>query len=494
MYATPSRVVDFCEQIGLTPKNWEVATLDERYSKLEQLESCIAHHEVRKPAEIIREDVPLELCGYVERNPTTGGTNIAINENWVKMGDEKGYLMSVATLAHESHHAYQLEALVGGIWHQNTHQTLEWFRNTVEGYVSMGDSYEAYTKQSIELSAMEHGKKVGDLLCLDYNLKRYEEINTSPQHSLSDLFGRNEEIPAKKPLESVMDGLPRFGDNTSSEQAFEFSHTTKMAENAQLSDRSSGSRVLEAINAKKEPLQDLITDWKEYGRTRPSENLVIVPTADEAIVANRMCQQECFSDGRLKGDPVPGAHSTLFKGDRVVFKKASEFYKVAEGCLGTITSVRKDKQQFDTRLDSGKTATIAWDKYKDFDLGYAVTVDHAQPLKTRNAYLLVDATVQEKMSSEVPNVRVLNNVHLYADKMTAGLDLETLAKKMKVSHQKDLALDHHRPHAREAEQRKPSPPVAPIKPTPSPKSELSKVPPSPAPPRIEPQRGIGIKR
>ena len=242
----------------------------------------------------------------------------------------------------------------------------------------------------------------------------------------------------------------------------------------------------------------LVRDWRKEGTKSPKDHLILATTNEDTKTINKLCQRESKNAGRLSGLRIPSDHTWAYKGDRIVFNENSKFYGVSNGSLGTITAVRPLKEQFDARLDSGETVSISWKNYRDFDLGYAVTTHKAQGMTVNNAYILAGGMMQDRELSYVQVSRARNETRIYTDKVTAGPNLETLAKQMKVSHQKDLALDHHAPYARK--------PVAPVavapvsvarsKPNPSPKPEPPKVPPSPAPPRTEPQpqRGIGINR
>ena len=181
----------------------------------------------------------------------------------------------------------------------------------------------------------------------------------------------------------------------------------------------------------------LIDHWKNRGVLKPQQNLILAGTNADAGEMNALAQAERKKAGRLGWVGVKVNGQKLYKGDRVLFEKNARALGVANGTLGTITSI--DRNTLTARLDNGRYVDIPLRQYDQLRLGYAVTSHKAQGMTTRNAYVLIDSSIQHREISYVQASRASALTRFYVDEATAGKHLINLPKLMSRSREKVMA-------------------------------------------------------
>jgi conjugative relaxase-like TrwC/TraI family protein len=183
----------------------------------------------------------------------------------------------------------------------------------------------------------------------------------------------------------------------------------------------------------------LIKDWKAKGISRPDQNLILAGTRADAAVLNLLAQEERIKARTLGSKSFKRGKERIYAGDRVLFTKNSTRLGVQNGTLATVEKI--DRTFLTARLDAGETVKIPLARYKDFQLGYAVTTHKAQGMTTKNTFVLLDARMQDLHLSYVEASRAQLSTSFYVDKPTAGKNLEKITHTMSQSHEKRLATD-----------------------------------------------------
>ena len=181
-------------------------------------------------------------------------------------------------------------------------------------------------------------------------------------------------------------------------------------------------KILEQKNAyheivDREKLQDeIIKKVTNIKQDEQKENLLLVQTNADRKIYNNKIQKVFIEQGRLttgntfKIENSEGRQERrkIYEGDRIVLLandsmffreiKGGLYYaktKVNNGTMGTVKRVENDK--IVVSLDNGKMVYFNPEKYKNFDLAYAVTNYKAQGMTVKNC--LVDMTTKGKSNN-----------------------------------------------------------------------------------------------
>src|SRR5207237_820370 len=92
-------------------------------------------------------------------------------------------------------------------------------------------------------------------------------------------------------------------------------------------------------------------------------------------------------------------------------------------------------------FDDGRFQTIPTKDYEHVKLGMCVSTHKGQGSTVDRAYVLAGGCMQDKEITYVQLSRAREKTLVYADEMSAGPELKTLARQMKSSRQKQFAHD-----------------------------------------------------
>lgn len=185
-------------------------------------------------------------------------------------------------------------------------------------------------------------------------------------------------------------------------------------------------------------IRAIVADWKANGG-QAEQNLILAATNQEARAINRLIQDERRRAGELGPARVTVGGETFQEGDRVLFTRNSRLYGVKNGTLATVEEIDNSHQTIRARLDNGDRRTISLQRYEHIRLGYAVTTHKAQGATAENVFVLAGGPMQDRELSYVQASRARGETRIYTDQVSAGDGLASLARQMRVSHQKSLA-------------------------------------------------------
>jgi conjugative relaxase-like TrwC/TraI family protein len=165
----------------------------------------------------------------------------------------------------------------------------------------------------------------------------------------------------------------------------------------------------------------LVSDWFDGKPHKRHKQVILTTTEHEAKQMNVLVQQERIKRGEIYGflqcislgvrvpkqhlrerllpfkkDPPAGDGEKLYKGDRVVFKLKSGYYKVNAGELGTVKKTHFLDHAVTVQLDSGKLITVSVKHYRHLGLGYAHAMKDAPRSLLERAYVLLGSHSKEK--------------------------------------------------------------------------------------------------
>jgi conjugative relaxase-like TrwC/TraI family protein len=187
-----------------------------------------------------------------------------------------------------------------------------------------------------------------------------------------------------------------------------------------------------AINA-------IAKEWCACAQHAPESCIALAPTRQDVQSLNRKIQQERSSALGLTHLTVNG--EKLHAQDRVLFTENADWLGVKNGTLGTITRVRLGTRTLEVRLDNGRKTEIPLKHYQQVTLGYAMTVHKAQGITVDNSLILLGGSMQDREMAYVQASRARQETKFFTDRFEAGPGLQDLAKQLKVSRQKTLAID-----------------------------------------------------
>lgn len=200
----------------------------------------------------------------------------------------------------------------------------------------------------------------------------------------------------------------------------------------------------------------LVETWKDAGGPeRPDRHIVLTQTRSDARLVNALCQSE-----RLATTQQSSACSTVidnikyFEGDRVLFHKALRRQGIENGHFARIVSIDPARQTIAVRLERertprerarglGQTVNVRLSDIakESLTLGFAATAHKLQGATVDHSYVLLSGPLSSKEMAYVQATRARFSTHLFADRTTAGRDLERLEKAMTRSREKKLAHD-----------------------------------------------------
>lgn len=186
-------------------------------------------------------------------------------------------------------------------------------------------------------------------------------------------------------------------------------------------------------------IQEMIADWKA-SNVPIGQRLILTSTNQEARNVNRLIQDDRRSAGELGQNRVYLSGETFYEGDSILFTRNSRLYGVKNGTLGTIEAIGADRQSILAHFDNGDRRTIDLRSYGHIRLGYAMTTHKAQGVTAEHIFALAGGSMQDRELSYVQTSRARGETHIYTDQVSAGKNLTLLARQMRHSRRKDMAL------------------------------------------------------
>ncbi len=198
--------------------------------------------------------------------------------------------------------------------------------------------------------------------------------------------------------------------------------------------------ALDVCRDRQEAKEHLLAAWETKGVDRPQENLILCGKNIDAVGINRAAQELRKAAGILGDRSVTVGSEEFHKGDRMLFTRNHYGIGVKNGDLGTVRHVSPLFGTVTVELDSGSSRTFSAKAYKDVRLGYAVTTHKAQGMTATNTFILTDEAMQDRELSYVQASRAKQQTRIFTTRMEAGDELAELARRMAVSHEKELAM------------------------------------------------------
>jgi conjugative relaxase-like TrwC/TraI family protein len=198
--------------------------------------------------------------------------------------------------------------------------------------------------------------------------------------------------------------------------------------------------LLTITDDRHEAMKALVASWKEGGIRSPEEQLIFSGTREEAVMLNRLAQQE-RRDAAVLGEEslaAPGG-GIFYTGDRVLFTRKSRLLGVENGSLGEIASLDTQTKELFVRLDTEERIRVPLEDYEHVRLGYAVTTHKGQGATVERAFVLAGGPMQDREISYVQGSRARGDTRIFVDRAEAGEGLVELIRHMNHSRQKELA-------------------------------------------------------
>jgi len=193
----------------------------------------------------------------------------------------------------------------------------------------------------------------------------------------------------------------------------------------------------------------LVKAWFEMRSSDPTQTLILAGTRADVSDLNRLAQAKRRQAGELGVDRVAFNGQTLHVGDRVCLTKNSTSLGLTNGDTGVLERVIpaavRSRTKLVLRLDSGsgepaRRATIPINAYPHVELGYATTTHKAQGSTVDRTLVLAGGWMQDRELTYVQLTRHREDCTLFISEAEAGDDLAELARTMRKSHAKEMAL------------------------------------------------------
>ena len=141
---------------SLSTEKWNQLSVQEKLDALQAVENEVASREGRAPCKVqgqyIQSDGRGITLGYYSRTDRTITINTEQLESSSKYGND--YKVHLDTVLHEGRHAYQHQAVIGEINHDNKEELIAWTDNMQPGhYITYEKNPRGYFSQPIEQDA-----------------------------------------------------------------------------------------------------------------------------------------------------------------------------------------------------------------------------------------------------------------------------------------------------------------------------------------------------
>lgn len=185
---------------------------------------------------------------------------------------------------------------------------------------------------------------------------------------------------------------------------------------------------------KEETAQRLIEVWSEKYRQNPKSGLIVAATNQWNDHLNKAAQEVRHKAGLLGPETVPVGDTHFRIGDRVLFTGKSKDIGVIKGDSGTVTAIRGSLMTVE--LDTNKKVKVPTVAFRDIRLGYSITTHRSQGATVDNVLIMAGPTWINRELSYVQASRARNEIHVFCDEKTAGIDQKNLIRRMNRSERK----------------------------------------------------------
>ena len=179
---------------------------------------------------------------------------------------------------------------------------------------------------------------------------------------------------------------------------------------------------------KQETAEKLIQVWAEKYRENPKSGLIVAATNQWNDHLNKAAQEVRLKSGLLGPETVPVGDTHFRTGDRVLFTGKSKDIGVIKGDSGTVTAIRGSL--LTVQLDTNKTVKVPTAVFQDVRLGYSITTHRSQGATVDNVLIMAGPNWINRELSYVQASRARNEIHLFCDEKTAGIDQKNLIRRM----------------------------------------------------------------
>lgn len=191
---------------------------------------------------------------------------------------------------------------------------------------------------------------------------------------------------------------------------------------------------------REDAIQQLIADWRNGGGTaRPEQHVIFAPTHREVAALNKEAQDARWLRLGVRIAQDADGNWVHF-GDRIQFHATARAWGIRNGDCAEVLPSLAGRQHLRVRLDSGEVVTFDADRFRDFSLGYAMTVHKAQGTTVENAYVLFGGRQQNREMTYVELSRARSRTVLFTDRFEVGDTLAQLAAEASRSRRKELAI------------------------------------------------------
>jgi conjugative relaxase-like TrwC/TraI family protein len=185
---------------------------------------------------------------------------------------------------------------------------------------------------------------------------------------------------------------------------------------------------------KEETAEKLIQVWAEKYRENPKSGLIVAATNQWNDHLNKAAQEVRLKSGLLGPETLPVGDTHFRTGDRVLFTGKSKDIGVIKGDSGTVTAIRGSL--LTVQLDTHKTVKVPTAVFQDVRLGYSITTHRSQGATVDNCLIMAGPNWINRELSYVQASRARNEIHLFCDEKTAGIDQKNLIRRMNRSERK----------------------------------------------------------
>ena len=186
-------------------------------------------------------------------------------------------------------------------------------------------------------------------------------------------------------------------------------------------------------------IKQLVADW---GASRDSSSLILVPSRAEASEINRQCQKLRQRRREVRnGIGLKLSGQTIQIGDRVQFGQRDRRLNLENGDFGVVEQVNCTQRTLTVRLDSGRKVLVPTRDYDSIQLGYATTVHKGQGATVDRAFVLLGGHQQDQHLSYVQLSRARAETRVYVDRFEAGQNYADLLAIMERDRRRPLAID-----------------------------------------------------
>lgn len=280
-------------------------------------------------------------------------------------------------------------------------------------------------------------QEVGAKLILSGDPRQHQAVEKGQMLGTLETLAKAEQWPVINELKEIV----RLREDWRKEAA----HELARGDAAAALKRYQENDCVRVAGDRQQAIQELVKAYVADGLSnkRVQEKLILVGLNAEAKRINEQVQRQRRGLARfydlafvkLKGQ-------TIHHGDRVLFTQNSTHYGVQNGSLGTVKHIDMARRLITVKLDTGVKVTLSTKKYRDIELGYAVTSHDGQGTTCERAYVLAGGTMTYREQSYVDMTRSRGRTQIFVDRANAGPSLTVLAEQMSRSRANDSAVDH----------------------------------------------------